>query len=74
MGAYGSPTAKRQVGWSNDASFMAMILAQGGFLSKAEKDKLGQSLLTKRGVNSQGKATFTGVQKLLKKSQLLVVH
>ena len=74
MGAYGAGTAKRQVGWSNDEAFMAMIIGQGGFLSKAEKDKLGHSLLTKRGVSAEGKPTFTGVRKLLKQSQFLVEH
>ena len=69
MAKYGAPTPKRELGWSNDETFMREIVAKGGYLSQAEKARLGKSMLATVGVNWAGKRTYSGVAKKLKNSQ-----
>ena len=70
MGKFGGPSPKRHLGFSNDETFMTMLMRQGGYLSVQERLQLGKSKLTKRGVSgATNKPTFTGCKKHLKQSQ-----
>ena len=69
MAKFGGPSPKRHLGFSNDANFIQQLLDRGGYLSQDERRALGESRLTKRGVSSAGKTTYTGVKKFLKQSQ-----
>ena len=70
MAKFGGPSPKRHVGWSNDKSFIQMLLDQGGYLSLDERRNAGHVKLVKRG-HVDGKRTYTGIRKMLKQSQLL---
>ena len=63
---YGSPTAKRSKGWSNN-EIVAKI--DKGKLSRSERNAKTQHQLAKTTTNASGKKQWTGVKKLLKESQ-----
>ena len=72
MGCFKGPSPKRHVGWSNHESFMADLMAKGGFLSVADRTRL-QARLAKKGTRN-GVPTFTGCKQLMKKSQHLSLN
>ena len=72
MGAYGSLSAKRHVGWSNDKHFLEQLVREGGFLSSAERSLLGPSPSTNRRWDDRvGKYKYSGCKTALRDSQYL---
>ena len=69
MGKFNGPSPKRHLAWSNDCGFVQELVARGGYLSMVERQAL-LTRLAKRGTKN-GKATFQGVKKTMKKSQPL---
>ena len=69
MGKFGARSPKRHVGWSNDEEFIGALVSSGGYLSVAEKNKLGQHKLAKTVRKATGKVTYTGLKDNLKASQ-----
>ena len=72
MANFGARTAKRHIAWTNCEAFIKGIVDRGGYLSDAERQRLGPSDLTVRTWDgSTGKVRFTGNRAPLKNSQLL---
>ena len=70
MAKFGAASQKRHAGWSNHFGFIERLQRHGGFLSEEEKQALGKSKLTTRGVSKKtGKVTYTGNKTHLKASQ-----
>ena len=73
MGKFKGPSPKRHLGWSNDEEFMQQLMTRGGYLSSAERQRLGESKLCKKS-QRQGRPTFTGCKQLLKQSQSFICN
>ena len=75
MGRFGAGTPKRHVVWSSDEQFVAELVRQGGYLSKAEKDALcGAKTARSYEDPRTGQRRHVGVKKTLKQSQKLSAH
>ncbi|CAJ1350123.1 unnamed protein product, partial [Effrenium voratum] len=71
MGVFGAPSAKRHCGWSNDEGFIGQLVAEGGYLSKREREAVTSAKLTRSYVDEQGRRKFVGQKLQLKRSQPL---
>ena len=69
MAKFGALSPKRHIGWSNDEDFIGGLVSSGGYLSEAEKAKLGEHKLAKTVRKACGKVTYTGLKENLKRSQ-----
>ena len=66
MGVFGAPSAKRHCGWSNDEGFIGQLVAEGGYLSKREREAVTSAKLTRSYVDEQGRRKFVGQKLQLK--------
>ena len=69
MGVFGAQSAKRHCAWSNDQDFVGQLVAEGGNLSKREKEAVTSAKLTRSYVDSAGLKRFVGQKQQLKRSQ-----